>query len=441
MKLKKIMEFADTPKQAKHIEKLLKTKQYDKIYSLYGEDMYSIVVPWMEKKKDIKRLLKDGRFEDIYRKHGLYEYNKLIDKMEAMEVYDATGSKLRMFICRMKPALKEIGLGLLLYPAVFSSIDLYLADKEIQDNLKQYSTEINEYNRDVNQYANAINEMGLTDTQIIAKVMNDIWKDNQYGEPKNDKLGIYRLALAENNVGVCRNMADDFTAKMNAINPKYKAHNLCVYMSAEDKDGNPIQYQIAKIDRHTPKADGQNVQVTQDKEKLTQKIANELVGNHMVSVIEIPEDNTTLIVDPTNPGIGVYKDGKIYMLSTKDGKGITAKTVGTVISDGTGIVYDVTEDLKNSFEDSKLSMSELREKYGPQALNQALDVIKQKDPIYASKEVQKPLEVSIEEEINNDSKLEEFNKKYRVTIESNKINKNVEEPKKTNHKENQDIER
>lgn len=47
-----------------------------------------------------------------------------------------------------------------------------------------------------------------------------------------------------------------------------------------------------------------------------------IFGNHMVTAIDIPKQNTILILDPTNPSIGTIKNGKIYMFSNKEGKGM-----------------------------------------------------------------------------------------------------------------------
>ena len=40
-----------------------------------------------------------------------------------------------------------------------------------------------------------------------------------------------------------------------------------------------------------------------------------IIGNHAVTLVDIPEDNIILVVDTTNPSIGIYKDGSIKMFN------------------------------------------------------------------------------------------------------------------------------
>ena len=40
----------------------------------------------------------------------------------------------------------------------------------------------------------------------------------------------------------------------------------------------------------------------------------------MVTLVDVPSDELTVVLDPTNPGIGIYKDGKIIMFNRKEKK-------------------------------------------------------------------------------------------------------------------------
>ena len=51
----------------KNLRKLLKEKEYDRIYKLYGTNTYLKVSPSRYKREDIKRLMTDGRYFEIYR--------------------------------------------------------------------------------------------------------------------------------------------------------------------------------------------------------------------------------------------------------------------------------------------------------------------------------------------------------------------------------------
>ena len=418
MNEKNIRKIADSPKQAKHIINLLKRGKYNRIFELYGQDMYVLVVPKKIQNKDIKQLLKDGKFEDIYTKYGRATYDGLINTMESIEIYNETGSKLKKFFNRLKPTFKIIGLGLILTPPVYIGINMYISNSTIQSNMKKYEKELDNYNKDNENYAKHIKSMNLTDLQIIAKLMNDIWKKNSYGQPKNEKFGLNRLALYESNVGVCRNMSDDFTAKINEINPEYNAHNICVNLEKTDKDGNNIKFNVADIDRHIS-VKSKSTEKEEEKD-LDEIIENNFLGNHMVTALNIPNKNITLIVDPTNPGIGIYKDGKIYMFSTENENGISKRFLGDIL--WTGKIGTVEEDLIDSFKNTDESLEELKKEYGTDAINEALKVVREKDKEYSElvqSKQNETLESSIENTITQDKKLAEFNKNYKIKIDSN----------------------
>ena len=172
--------------------------------------------------------------------------------------------------------------------------------------------------------------MNLTDLQTVMKVMDDMWENiDGYGEPKIDSPYFPRLDMTEGGVGVCRNMADDVTAKLNAINPEYNARNLTVYLDSEELTSEG--FSMANIERTilqdnetvvdqdnenqdqdgTDNSEGEK----EDKNELTEEQKEKLskyVGNHMVTAIDLKEEDVTLIIDSTNCNLGVFEDGKIY---------------------------------------------------------------------------------------------------------------------------------
>lgn len=172
--------------------------------------------------------------------------------------------------------------------------------------------------------------MNLTDLQTVMKVMDDMWENiDGYGEPKIDSPYFPRLDMTEGGVGVCRNMADDVTSKLNAINPEYNARNLSVYLDSEELTSEG--FSMANIERTilqdnetvvdqdnenqdqdgTDNSEGEK----EDKNELTEEQKEKLskyVGNHMVTAIDLKEEDVTLIIDSTNCNLGVFEDGKIY---------------------------------------------------------------------------------------------------------------------------------
>lgn len=176
--------------------------------------------------------------------------------------------------------------------------------KNLIDNAYTYCDELVLYNDFINNYAEYINSLGLNDLEIFLKIIKDQWADiDGYGKAENLIGGYYRLTFQEEGKGVCTSFSDDFTAKINAINPKYNARNLIVYMDEINVDKD-----IVNIDRNILSNS------TQSDKNLFRKI----YGNHMVSVVEIPEQNLTLVVDPTNLFIGKYVNGKIKIFNVDE---------------------------------------------------------------------------------------------------------------------------
>ena len=103
---------------------------------------------------------------------------------------------------------------------------------------KKHSTELNQYNKYIKKYAEEIRKLGLSDLETIIKVMHDCWESvDGYATEEEIILGYHRLTFLTEGKGVCHSFADDFTATINQINPKYNAENIIVYLNEnETKD-------------------------------------------------------------------------------------------------------------------------------------------------------------------------------------------------------------
>lgn len=234
--------------------------------------------------------------------------------------------------------------------------------------------------------------MNLTDLQTVMKVMDDMWENiDGYGEPKIDSVVFPRLDMTEGGVGVCRNMADDVTAKLNAINPEYNARNLIVYLDSEeltsegfsmaDIKRNILEDNETVVEENTENQDGADNSEgkKEDKNELTEAQKEKLskyVGNHLVTAIDLKEDDVTLIIDSTNCNLGVFEDGEIYMFFNDTGNGIKVTEFGNILGnvggDNFGGIMQLTEDQIKSMLPSKMSIDELEETYGVEAQNRAL---------------------------------------------------------------------
>lgn len=371
-------EIKNNTEKYKNIKELLKEKEYDKIYELYGSETYCFFVPSKYQKKEIKRLLEEGRFYDIYLKYGESTYENYLPKMQAIDIYMETNKKnfflkSKHYLNLKKKIMAMYTAGIVfLVNGVPVSISV-AASANMHRNAEKYCEEISEYNRQIEKYAQDVKKLGLNDFQIVMKVIEDMWSSIKgYGNPTKDIVGFLRLDLmGEDGVGVCRNMADDVAAKLNVINPDYNARNLAV-----TGDWN-VDYNLCNIERKVI----ENSTSTDDEEKANEQsnpivdyiLSSNAVGNHMVVLFDMPGEKVTMVADPTNPSLGVFKDGEIYMFSSPNGKGYIPATFGQNINGVDGII-DYGVSAINSFFSSG-EVEELREKYGIEAENEALTEI------------------------------------------------------------------
>lgn len=369
-------------KNIKDIIQLMKEKKYDEIYQKYGRETYLRVVSNKHQIRDIDKLMDEGRFFELYEKYGEKIYRDYLREMKKVDVENELGIKFKfnnyLFFENMTQNLKiirnqaaKVMLGLTIVSGGFSTMISSQYDQVIENNSKVYQSEIKDYDEEIKTYAEHINSMNLSDLEIIMKVMNDMWNSiDGYKTPDMyDAIGYPRLALYMDGYGVCRNMADDFTARMNAINPNYEACNLNVYLK---------EAEINNIRRTTLVNYNTIADNSEQEENIDYKseIISNLTGNHMVSCVKLKEDDVLLIVDPTNPSIGVLKNGEITMLSNQMMKGIKIKPVGNLMlgSDNRKeYLKKLTESLFTAGD-----INTLKEKYGITSQNETLEEIIEK---------------------------------------------------------------
>ena len=315
------------------ITKLVKEKKYNDIYMRYGKKCFLEFTPYSYQKSDIGNLLKNGKFLDIYEKYSITIYNKYLNQMRKIDIQNELGNNCFKYVIfeNLKSKLKLIKKNTILGLATLSTLSVCFTaqvsasiDKIIKNNSIQYEKEIDDYNNEITKYAEYINSLNLNDLEIIIKVIDDMWSNiDGYKTPSNyDILGYQRLSLYIDGYGVCRNMADDFTARINAINSDYEACNLYVLIS--DAQINNIQRNIINENNTINQNNQENNSNYKD------EFTKELIGNHLVTCMKLKDDNAIVIVDPTNPSIGLYQNGKVYMFSnTKNG--IETKSMGNIL--------------------------------------------------------------------------------------------------------------
>ena len=347
------------------IKELKKQGKYNEIYAEYGSKVYKKNTPRKVKNADIELLIKEKQFQYIKEKYGENTYIDVLIREYFREINESKVSGWNKFVAKAKGML------------------LKASEDNINENRINYAAEIETYNNKIEEYAKEVKSMDLSDIQTFMKVMDDMWKSiDGFGTPAKDIQGFYELDLAsEDGYGVCRNMASDVAKKLNAINPEYNARTITVKM----QDGG--SYRMANIERHEHNEEIKNEDIEVEEEELgisdsLNSISKEfIIGNHLVTLVDIKEDNLILVLDPTNPGIGIYKNGEISMLNAgieKDARHYEVKEVGNMFFHG-GVsgVKDSIVDIADSFSKSPLKYEKIDEKYGIDAQNRALEEVRQ----------------------------------------------------------------
>lgn len=302
-----------------------------------------------------KELLENGRFLEYYEKFGEGSYSEQLKYIQKKDIERELGIKIHFYnmpLLASKNSFKVLKIKF--FKSVISfSYYLLLGILGMQTtgsvvtigNEIIYELNIKEYNKEIEQYAEYIRSLNLSDFEIAIKVMKDIHSNiKEYKEEPTvlDDHGIYRLALYENGYGVCRNIADDYTARINAINPSLNATNLIVSVKNKDSLNNPIY---------------------------------ELLGNHMVTCITT-SDGVNLIIDSTNEKIGVLKDGRIYFFF-KTSYDIDFPILNQSVMSFEYSINACEKVLKSFFTDG--TYEELMEEYGTVSQNQVLENIENLD--------------------------------------------------------------
>lgn len=268
-----------------------------------------------------------------------------------------------------KKIIGSLSLGLATFFVISTAFFTTGMKSEYNDMLEKnavvYEEQLNVNQKHIDEYAKEIKSLNLTDLQIIMKVMNDIWAEiDGYGVAENLPVGYCRLAFQEEGKGVCTSFADEFTTRMNTINKDYNARNIIVKLNSNEI-GNLKTCDIEQTVLDVP----ENL----DEETLTIPSLADLTGNHMVSIIDIPNTDITLMVDTTNLLIGIFKNGKIYVLNNNSFEFIEYSYILNGMCSEYGIENYLFKLNKNIDEEL---IEEVNKNYGYEAQEKALEYIK-----------------------------------------------------------------
>lgn len=428
-----------TKEEKQKIKELKKNKNYEEIFRQFGQKEYIKNVDRKYKKMDITKLKREGKFEDIYLRYGNSQYNKLLSEAKQREIEEIYGKRsFKAISHKISHRIKAtagallIGTGILGGTGVTAISGITIAQSEIikGENEEKYKDLIEEYEEQNKNYAENIRKLGLTDLETIMKLQKDMHSSIEgYGQPSLNIEGYFGLDIGKGNLsGVCKNMADDYARKMNAINPDYNARTWVVKANIGSSNAPNIQtYSGNQLLDGGSKFEDPSEMLTRGavnkiKEITQNKDVNNVLGNHMVVAVDIKEKNLTLVVDPTNPSIGVFKNGEIIMLNSL-GLETPFTMYRTPIDDlgfrGFGAL-EVPNEYVKSFLNTSITIDKLNEEYGVEAQNNALKAAQEKEEnymynLYKRNSFKDSIKVKISEEHQYEIySVEEMREAYKV---------------------------
>lgn len=261
--------------------------------------------------------------------------------------YDLKKSQIKLYIRR----IIATGLAVFLIPIPY--IFQNQKNQMYEEVLKQNYEIACDYNEYIKYYSDYFNKLGIDNTlEMIMKVMYDM-RDEIYSYNLNASGNFnkaYRLAFTyQDGEGVCKNLADDLTARLNAINPNLNARNLVVY-------------------------DNSNKDVS---------LLYKLVGNHMVTIINPNDEDYTIVIDPTNVAIGIITNGKIKVCYKDNIIEYEYSPIGQIFTAYDSTTNEINYEFLKSiiYHKNNNEINEIFKKYGLDAQMEAFnEIIKYEEP-------------------------------------------------------------
>lgn len=324
--------------------------------------------------KTIKELAKVHNYDEIYKRYGKFVY-KLFEfertnaeiKYEGGKMSDIFPFSIRKFLFLFKIYTLFL---LINYP---NELLKHLHEQIKEENIEK----IIEYEDYVDEYLENNDFNNLTDLEVFIKLIQDEHKTMEYDDPKNDVSGYFRLAML-NGTGVCRNIADDLTYKLNLINPDYNARMVVVNSTFGNWKANEDVMEIS--DNYKKHHFIDNTKESEETlpilEKAKKELIKRLIPNHAVTLVDIPNKGYTLVLDPTNSGIGVLYRGKIDMFNSQDEKFYITNAYNYLITGYNHGLNTNVKMIKSLFVNQ--SVDNLNEVYGLDAQNETIKKLERK---------------------------------------------------------------
>ncbi len=201
---------------------------------------------------------------------------------------------------------------------------------------------------------------------VIKKIMADAYKQEKYYYDLIDGK-LQSIVILKDGYETTIEYGDNFEE---LSKEKVKSDNVNYYILRKETEEN-------------------NKKMEEDRQRetmLQEQELNELkekgMGNHEIVAVDIEEDNITLLIDPTNLSLGIYKEGKIIMfneMKPEEAIYLRASVSAEASFGGIEKFLQYPIDYIKSFNEPTISMEEIEEKYGLDAQNRMIEKIEQQE--------------------------------------------------------------
>lgn len=193
----------------------------------------------------------------------------------------------------------------------------YLSREEMKT---QYAAEIEAFDQKAIDYSlylfrDVFDFEEIDDLKICNKIMYDMWSNIKgYGKPEVDPVGFSRLDIvSENGVGVCRNMADYMATVLDSQITNYFSNPRRIYVDMGSSGNNCILDIPREILTESSELS------SREEEYEASRFLKKYAANHVIVAVDVNDYTSdvkfTLLIDPTNPGYGYLKNGKIVWIN------------------------------------------------------------------------------------------------------------------------------
>ena len=201
---------------------------------------------------------------------------------------------------------------------------------------------------------------------VIKKIMADAYKQEKYYYDLIDGK-LQSIVILKDGYETTIEYGDNFEE---LSNEKVKSNNVNYYILRKETEENNKKME----------EDRQREKMLQEQE--LNELKEKGMGNHEIVAVDIEEDNITLLIDPTNLSLGIYKEGKIIMfneMKPEEAIYLRASVSAEASFGGIEKFLQYPIDYIKSFNEPTISMEEIEEKYGLDAQNRIIEKIEQQE--------------------------------------------------------------